>query len=53
MDAQKAGNTLKELVQKTEEHLEKIYEGGGKKAIAKQKEKGKLTARERLSLIHI
>ncbi len=49
MDAQKAGNTLKELVQKTEKHLEKIYEGGGKKAIAKQKEKGKLTARERIN----
>ncbi len=48
MDAQKAGNTLKELVQKTEKHLEKIYEGGGKKAIAKQKEKGKLTARQRI-----
>jgi len=48
MDAQKAGNTLKELVQKTEEHLNKIYEGGGQKAIAKQKEKGKLTARQRI-----
>jgi acetyl-CoA carboxylase carboxyltransferase component len=32
-------------------HLEKIYEGGGKKAIAKQKEKNKLTARERITYL--
>jgi 3-methylcrotonyl-CoA carboxylase beta subunit len=31
--------------------LEKIYDGGGKKAIAKQKEKGKLTARERIQYL--
>lgn len=31
--------------------LEKIYEGGGKKAIAKQKEKNKLTPRERISYL--
>ena len=28
--------------------MQKVYEGGGKKAQAKQKEKGKLTARERI-----
>jgi len=31
--------------------LEKIYEGGGKKAAEKQKEKNKLTARERISYL--
>lgn len=31
--------------------LEKIYEGGGKKALAKQKEKNKLSARERIDYL--
>ena len=31
--------------------LEKIYEGGGKKAIAKQKERKKLTPRERIDYL--
>jgi acetyl-CoA carboxylase carboxyltransferase component len=31
--------------------FQKIYEGGGKKAIAKQKEKNKLTARERIKYL--
>jgi acetyl-CoA carboxylase carboxyltransferase component len=49
---QKTGNsTLKTLVKKREEILQNIYEGGGKKAIAKQKEKGKLVARERISYL--
>ena len=33
------------------QHLEKIYEGGGKKAAAAQKEKNKLTPRERISYL--
>ena len=33
------------------QELEKIYEGGGKKAIAKQKEKNKLVARERIAYL--
>lgn len=33
------------------QHLEKIAEGGGKKAIEKQREKNKLTARERISYL--
>ncbi len=33
------------------QQLEKIYEGGGKKAIAKQKEKNKLVARERIAYL--
>jgi len=39
------------LIEKTNKHLEKIFEGGGKKAIAKQKEKNKLTARERINYL--
>ena len=31
--------------------LDKIYEGGGKKAIQKQKERNKLTARERIDYL--
>jgi acetyl-CoA carboxylase carboxyltransferase component len=46
-----AGNEMKSLVKKTEELLQKIYEGGGKKAIAKQKERNKLTARERIDYL--
>lgn len=45
------GNDLRSLVDKTEKLLEKIYEGGGKKAIAKQKEKNKLTPRERIDYL--
>src|SRR5678810_17097 len=33
------------------QRLQKIYEGGGKKAIEKQKEKNKLTARERIAYL--
>lgn len=43
--------SLKNLVEKTNKHLEKIHEGGGPKAIAKQKEKGKLTPRERIDYL--
>jgi 3-methylcrotonyl-CoA carboxylase beta subunit len=39
--------SLSELRQR----LEKIYEGGGRKAIEKQKEKNKLTARERIAYL--
>ena len=51
MNEQTAQAGLKDLVQKTETYLEKIYEGGGKKAVAKQKERGKLTARERIAYL--
>jgi acetyl-CoA carboxylase carboxyltransferase component len=44
-------SSLKTLVEKTDDLLQKIYEGGGKKAIAKQKEKNKLTARERIKYL--
>jgi 3-methylcrotonyl-CoA carboxylase beta subunit len=49
--AQTESNSMKALVEKTKEYLEKIYEGGGKKAIAKQKEKNKLVARERINYL--
>ena len=39
------------LVQDLNGRLEKVYEGGGKKAQAKQKEKGKLTPRERINYL--
>jgi acetyl-CoA carboxylase carboxyltransferase component len=51
MEQQTANNTLKSLVDKRDQYLKKIYEGGGKKAMAKQKEKGKLTARERIDYL--
>jgi 3-methylcrotonyl-CoA carboxylase beta subunit len=44
-------DNLKSLVEKTNVLLEKIHEGGGKKAIEKQKEKNKLTARERIAYL--
>jgi acetyl-CoA carboxylase carboxyltransferase component len=46
-----AENNIRFLVERTEQYLQKIYEGGGKQAIAKQKEKNKLTARERISYL--
>ncbi len=36
---------------RTRQKLEKIYEGGGKKAVDKQHEKNKLTARERIQYL--
>lgn len=42
---------LKAVFNETLQKLEKIKEGGGKKAIAKQKERGKLTARERIAYL--
>jgi 3-methylcrotonyl-CoA carboxylase beta subunit len=42
---------MQALIEKTNRELEKIFEGGGKKAIAKQKEKNKLTARERIDYL--
>ncbi len=41
----------KNLVRKTEALKDKIKLGGGEKAIARQKSKGKLTARERINLL--
>jgi acetyl-CoA carboxylase carboxyltransferase component len=43
--------TMIDLLEKRKKLLNKIFEGGGKKAIAKQKEKNKLTARERIEYL--
>jgi 3-methylcrotonyl-CoA carboxylase beta subunit len=50
MDVNTEGS-LKALVEKTATYLRKIEEGGGKKAIEKQKERNKLTARERIDYL--
>src|SRR6202000_185476 len=39
----------KQLVYDLNNRLKKIYQGGGEKAAAKQKEKGKMLARERVA----
>lgn len=44
-------DALKLLTSKVRQELEKIYLGGGAKNIAKHKEKGKLTARERIQAL--
>jgi 3-methylcrotonyl-CoA carboxylase beta subunit len=44
-------DAMRQLLSKVRGKLEKIMEGGGKKAIAKQKEKNKLTARERIDYL--
>lgn len=52
MSAQvKANNGMDILMEQLDERLKKIYQGGGKKAIAKQKERNKLTARERIDYL--
>lgn len=42
---------MQQLITELSTRLEKIYEGGGKKAAAKQKEKGKMLARERIEYL--
>ena len=44
-------DAMKMSLSTMEKRLEKIYEGGGKKSIQKQKEKNKLTARERIDYL--
>jgi len=44
-------DAMKLLVAQMRKKLDQIYLGGGKKAIDKHKEKGKLTARERIELL--
>jgi len=44
-------DALKMSLNVMQKRLEKIYEGGGKKSIQKQKEKNKLTARERVDYL--
>lgn len=51
LDFNKNEDVLKLSISEMRQRLEKIYEGGGKKAAAKQKEKNKLTARERIEYL--
>ncbi|MEI9944555.1 MAG: acyl-CoA carboxylase subunit beta [Chitinophagaceae bacterium] len=44
-------DVMKQSLSLVKRRLEKIYEGGGKKSIAKQKERNKLTARERIDYL--
>ncbi len=44
-------DAMKMLLSDMRQRLQKIYEGGGKKAIEKQKEKNKLTARQRIEYL--
>lgn len=44
-------DAMKQLVGKTRRLLDQIEEGGGKKAAARQKEKGKMLARERIDFL--
>jgi 3-methylcrotonyl-CoA carboxylase beta subunit len=42
---------MKLLISQLKRKLEKVYEGGGKKRLEKHREKGKMTARERVSVL--
>ena len=42
---------MRNLVEELKQRLQKVHEGGGKKAAAKQAEKGKLTARQRIAYL--
>ncbi|MBK8496770.1 MAG: acyl-CoA carboxylase subunit beta [Chitinophagaceae bacterium] len=44
-------DSMKMAWSQVKQQLEKIYEGGGKKSAAKQKERNKLTARERIAYL--
>ena len=44
-------DVLKQSLSEMRQRLEKIYEGGGKKAMEKQKEKNKLTPRQRIDYL--
>jgi len=51
LDFNRNEDVMNMLLSDMQQKLEKIYEGGGKKAIAKQKEKNKLTPRERIKYL--
>ncbi|MFN9110967.1 MAG: carboxyl transferase domain-containing protein, partial [Bacteroidota bacterium] len=51
IEANRNEDQMKLLVNELRHKLGKIYEGGGKKAAAKQKEKGKMLARERVDFL--
>lgn len=51
MNFNKNEDAMKMAWSRVKKHLEKIYQGGGAKPIAKQKERHKLTARERIAYL--
>src|SRR6476646_7098134 len=51
IDFNKNEDAMKMSLRMMEKRLERIYEGGGKKSIQKQREKNKLTARERIDYL--
>lgn len=51
LEFNKNEDSNKQLVYEVKTRLKKIYSGGGEKAAAKQKEKGKMLARERISYL--
>jgi len=51
LEFNKNEDQLKQSLSEMRQRLDKIYEGGGKKAIEKQREKNKLTARERIDYL--
>ncbi|WP_129713959.1 acyl-CoA carboxylase subunit beta [Pedobacter sp. SYP-B3415] len=51
IDFNRNEDSNKQLVYDLNTRLKRIYKGGGDKSIARQKEKGKLLARERVSLL--
>ncbi|HEY6435989.1 MAG TPA: hypothetical protein VIY47_05325, partial [Ignavibacteriaceae bacterium] len=51
MEFNKNEDVMKLTLNQMRQRLEKIYEGGGKKAIEKQHEKNKLTPRERIEYL--
>ena len=51
LHSKKRNPTMEQLLAQLHDRLKTIYEGGGKKAVAKQKEKGKLTPRERIAYL--
>jgi acetyl-CoA carboxylase carboxyltransferase component len=51
LEFNKNEDIMRQMLSDMRQRLEKIYEGGGKKAIEKQKEKNKLTPRERIAYL--
>ncbi|HKR04498.1 MAG TPA: acyl-CoA carboxylase subunit beta, partial [Bacteroidia bacterium] len=51
LEFNKNEDNYKTLISKLQNKLKEVYEGGGKKNAAKQKEKGKMLARERIAYL--
>ncbi|MBU6325544.1 MAG: acyl-CoA carboxylase subunit beta, partial [Bacteroidetes bacterium] len=51
IEANRNEDLMKQMVDEVRRKLSKIYEGGGSKAAQKQKEKGKMLARERIDFL--